>query len=99
MKIFCGSINSYKVMIEQKQKNRQFFSSDGRFLQARSHIYSFLNPNVLYLHNATVWYYSRVLYYLNAYKHLYVISFLFFDNVAIVSRMTLLFTTSDNVAR
>ena len=25
MKIFCGSINSYKIMIKQKQKNRQFF--------------------------------------------------------------------------
>ena len=42
-------------------------------------------------------YYSRVHYYLYAYKQLYVISFLFFDNLAIVSRMILLFTASDNV--
>ena len=57
-----------------------------------------LNPNVLYLNNAIVWYYSKVHCYFYAYKQLYVISFLFFDDIAIVSRMTL-FTTSDNVIR
>ena len=35
-----------------------------------------------YLNNATVWYYYT-------YKQLYVINFLFFDNLAIVSRTTL----------
>ena len=58
------------------------------------HVY---NPNVLYLNNATVRYYSRVHYYFYAYKQLCVISFLFFDNIAIVSRMILLFTASNNV--
>ena len=33
------------------------------------------------------------------YKQLYVISFLFFDNLAVVSRATQLYTASDNVAR
>ena len=42
-------------------------------------------------------YYLRVHYCLYTYKQLYVISFLFFDTLAIVSRMTLLFTASDNV--
>ena len=36
--------------------------------------------------------------YIVIYKQLYVISFLFFDNPAIVSRATL-FTLSDNVTR
>ena len=49
---------------------------------------------------ATVQYYLRVHYYFYTYKQLYyVISFLFFDNVAVVSRMTFLFTASDNVAQ
>ena len=44
-------------------------------------------------------YYSSVHYYFLTYKQLYVISFLFFDNLVIVSRMILLFTESDNVAQ
>ena len=40
------------------------------------------NPNVLYLNNATVRYYSRVRYYFYTYKQLYAISFLFFNNLA-----------------
>ena len=54
-----------------------------------------LNTNILYLNNATVQYYSRVCYYFYTYKQLYVISSFFFDNLAIVSRMTLLRTASD----
>ena len=44
----------------------------------------------MYLSIATVWYYLRVHYYSLTYKQLYIISFLFFNNLAIVSRMTLL---------
>ena len=33
------------------------------------------------------------------YKQLYVINYLFFDNIAIVSRMPLLFTASENIAQ
>ena len=84
-------------MLEQKRKKSAIFWAQMVDFCRLGHIY--LNPYVLYLNNATVWYYSRVLNYFYAYKHLYVISFLFFDNVAIASRMTLLFTTSDNVAR
>ena len=52
-----------------------------------------------YLINAAVRYYLRVCYYFYSYKQLYVISFLFFDSLAIVSRTTLLFTASNNTAQ
>ena len=41
----------------------------------------------------------EVVLYFYTYKQLYVFSFLSFDNLAIVSRTTLLFTVSDNAAR
>ena len=59
-------------------------------------LFSCLKSNVLYLNISTVW---RVHYYFYTYKQLYVISFLFFNNLAIVSRTTLLFTASDDIAQ
>ena len=53
-------------------------------------LFSRENLNVLYINNVIVWYHLRVDYYFYTYKQLYVINFLFFDNlcVAIVSRTT-----------
>ena len=62
-------------------------------------LFPFLKSKCLYLNNATVQYYLRVHYYFYTYKQLYVLSFLFFDNLTIVLRMTLLFTASNDVAR
>ena len=47
------------------------------------------NQNVLYLNSGTVQYYLKVHCYFYTYKQLYVISFLFFDNLVIVSGTTL----------
>ena len=41
--------------------------------------------------NITVQYYSRGRYYLYTYMQLYIISFLFFNNLVIVSRVTLIY--------
>ena len=62
-------------------------------------LFSHLSPNILYSNNGTVQYYSSEHYYFYTYKQLYVISFLFFDNPAVVSRTTLLFTASNNVTQ
>ena len=58
-------------------------------------LFSLLKSKCFVLNNATVWYYLRMHYYFYTYKQLYVITFLFFDNLAIVSRTTLLFTASN----
>ena len=52
----------------------------------------------LQLNSATL-FKGALLLYFHTYKQLYVISFLFFDNLVIVSRKTLLFTASDNITR
>ena len=61
-------------------------------------LFSYLNPTVLYLNNATVHVvlFEGALLFLCIQAVIYVIGFLFFDNTAIVPRTTLLFTASDN---
>ena len=58
-------------------------------------LFLLLKSKCFVLNNATVWYYLRVYYYFYTYKQSYVITFLFFDNLAIVLRTTLLFTASN----